>query len=630
MSESECPPPSKRAKNKEIPATCNSDFARKNEENERKKNEDNESEFEEIKRMYEEMKRENEKFRLTSCSAILDLKEIKLRCTGSESSHIKGKHEKASVHRTIHYSSSYTENYTDMDVKQMLLKTTCPSRLLGILIDPENHDTQKELKYGTEADVVAYVVDALVDAITIAKALKVLNSNEKENELHFSRERSLFSGRPDILVIRTAKGIPLIVVEVKKPIVSQQGKPKTLSSEENVLGQVYDYARSLRAHGHLNPAVVLTSFEESFVCYSTDTEEATDEHDHNHDTITTSSSASASVSIASPLTGIAPHQSSTEASPSPPSLAPVVSMENEPHIFAPNYARKLNISQNFKSHELVGLFCSLLKDIDPRYFEPSMIQHVNRGTTYKFSNVLLFTTDKEKSYTWGSLGVNIGSPIVSEKFNTKTPTRKGKIQPMKNDENAYYLIGKLGYGDTSNVWHALNSSGEQVAIKLYVKNIDDEDNALSEKDFEDMAQAATMKEAILLKTIYPFLKEKVQNLVLNGFICVVMPLFLPVESCKRAGALDEVKDVLCNRFAKERIRYRNEDVRWRHVGIYHDHESGKDHTILYDLADLEEVRGDPSDNAFFVHKHIERLTERIDSEKKPTSTLSAAVRLSDD
>ena len=53
-------------------------------------------------------------------------------------------------------------------------------------------------EYGTEADVAGFVGDALFDVIGIAEVLVRGSKTE--------RERGLFSGNPDILVIRSSEG----------------------------------------------------------------------------------------------------------------------------------------------------------------------------------------------------------------------------------------------------------------------------------------------------------------------------------------------------------------------------------------------------------------------------------------
>jgi hypothetical protein len=119
-------------------------------------------------------------------------------------------------------------------------------------------DASQKNCVGLEADVAALVRMALSDT------LKLLSINHNL-ELTVRMERSLFSCRPDILVVSTAMhDLPLFAIEVKKY------KERDLFNVGKVLGQVFDYAEILAAFGHKLPFVVLSSFEQSFVCWLQD------------------------------------------------------------------------------------------------------------------------------------------------------------------------------------------------------------------------------------------------------------------------------------------------------------------------------------------------------------------------
>lgn len=105
------------------------------------------------------------------------------------------------------------------------------------------------------------------------------------------------------------------------------------------------------------------------------------------------------------------------------------------------------------------------------------------------------------------------SEVNSTKFITKSPKTGAKNQSMEIiHQSAYYVIGKFVDGYTSIVWHALNSEGEEVAIKMYEKNFDDRNNILSDDEFRETAKAATKLETERLKKIYNVLDGKAHNL----------------------------------------------------------------------------------------------------------------------
>jgi len=133
----------------------------------------------------------------------------------------------------------------------------------------------------------------------------------------------------------------------------------------------------------------------------------------------------------------------------------------------------------------------------------------------------------------------------------------------------YYLIGRLGYGATSNVWHALlDWTGNEVVIKMYVKTTDEKGGELDSQTSDEEAKRATEKEVETFKLFYPFLEGKVKHAKLSGFHCVVMPFFSPVPKEKRNASLEAVEGVLMNVFCKNNLKYDDEDVRWSHVGTF--------------------------------------------------------------
>lgn len=55
-----------------------------------------------------------------------------------------------------------------------------------------------------------------------------------------------------------------------------------------------------------------------------------------------------------------------------------------------------------------------------------------------------------------------------------------------------WLVGIIGAGDTSQVFHALDSMRKECVIKMYAKRTDDGDKTtLSKQDFECKAEAST-------------------------------------------------------------------------------------------------------------------------------------------
>jgi hypothetical protein len=522
-----------------------------------------------------------------SLLTLLDLKadDFVLKQIGNEYSPVKGVHKIATA-------IEKTFKIFDLDVEKVPLDST--SRILLRLMEQKGEWKFNQLRCSSEADVDTLVNDVLLDAIAILKCLHI-SDFDIIGDLDVFHERSLFSGRPDILAVRaSARHLPLLVVDVKKPVIDG-----SLCGKEKALGQAFDYGESLRACGHPLPVVVLTSLEASCVCWNSVDPKATELYEEGVNTTTC------------PPTPQQKKESSTATSASPPTLM------SPDRGFTPATQRKLNRSKEFEAYELVRVLCTALLHAAQATQPPTKLGHIYRlvpKSTYNFPRVLRFTT-AAKDYTWGSLAVCIGTPIESRAYNQQRNIRKAnnKARLDKSDDHAYYLIGRLGHGATSNVWHALDSKGNEVVIKMYVKTTNAKGLELDSKRFEAQAKLATKKEVANFKKIYSFLKEKVYHTKLSDFHCVVMPFFKPVPTAERQGALEKVKEVLTKEFTPKKLKYHAEDVRWSHVGTYVvDHEQTPRH-ILYNLADLVPTK-DSKDR--FVEAHLDILGKRMGEHEK--------------
>jgi hypothetical protein len=92
-----------------------------------------------------------------------------------------------------------------------------------------NYETSK-LTYSSESDIQTYVRCVLIDAICVAGL---------SNEVTCSNEPSIYQLRPDIWIVCTSSGVPIGVVEVKKP-------DKNIMNSPSLHGQIFDYMLRLR------------------------------------------------------------------------------------------------------------------------------------------------------------------------------------------------------------------------------------------------------------------------------------------------------------------------------------------------------------------------------------------------
>jgi hypothetical protein len=362
---------------------------------------------------------------------------------------------------------------------------------------------EKEVSIGTEADVTALVTCLVCDA---SRILNFILGNFKIHEL---QERSLFSGRPDILVVySTMYGIPLMVIKVKKPLPGRSNS----TQHGRVLGQVYDYAKFLDAIGSPLPFVILTSFVESRICWNGNSKDGKETNEFNE-----------KVDIASPPVDSPPCQKTNrdDGPPvldSPPTLIEPTESDykaKSPVLFQQDVLEQtLLVSERYKPHELVYLFCNaIFRAHTALQCVPckATIYDLAWGKMYLFPKVVCFQSNK-KVREWGSLTFcqkqeQPATPAPQSQLSSPKSIRK-QPQPAKRLEQYYYVIGKLGSGATSNVWHALDSNGNEVAIKMYAKTTDDEGQMLTAKEFETQANVAVKTEGEETEKLQPILGKQ--------------------------------------------------------------------------------------------------------------------------
>ena len=257
--------------------------------------------------------------------------------------------------------------------------------------------------------------------------------------------------------------------------------------------------------------------------------------------------------------------------------------------------------EDFRAHEFVRLFYTALLSAKESYkkFEKTTYK-LKRGENYFFPKALEVRANSDK-WQWGTLQTEIGKPIDA-RIRKKNRRRAvdGTIRTPSTETKTYYIIGSLGQGSTSNVFQAIDQSGELVAIKVFVNNIDEEQGGiLAKDDFKKRAKDACDREKMALLECYKFLNGRVHVIKICGFHAVVMPIFEPIAKDDRSGRLNDIKEVLTKLYRRGKV-YRDDDVRFRHVGLFKD--GGQDHVVLFDFADLDLVNESETDS--WVTKHM--------------------------
>jgi hypothetical protein len=406
----------------------------------------------------------------------------------------------------------------------------------------------KAFTYSNKADVARLVDLALEDAVCAFQRI-ACSSSGNPLQLAIRHEASLFSNKHDLLVVyESVSRAPVLVVEVEK-------SHNKLGESQSVWGQIHDYLHASAAFGGTHPFAVLTSFAETWVSWT--------KNDESDITANDVQNRFNGFNLAT--------EEGVPVTPSPPKLVDIGNnrqdTKSQVNASAPLDRVVCKSSVMFESNQLVLVLCNAiacgLKNFNP-------VQRIRKLTSGDVidQNVLSFTGNE---YSWKQCRITVkGHHSAATYINTYI------------NQVTYSAIGILGRGATSTVYHAIDSTGAECAIKMYIARYDnDEKEYLDAATFKSTARKAVKKEVANYHTIYPELRKFVYRRTLNNLQCVIMPVFLPIQTKDRLACLQNgVGDVLLE-FSKKQLSYNESDWAWRHVGTL------GEKVYLFDLADLE-------------------------------------------
>ena len=241
--------------------------------------------------------------------------------------------------------------------------------------------------------------------------------------------------------------------------------------------------------------------------------------------------------------------------------------------------RVLYVSEkDYKAHELVKLVYTALKISKEAYraFQKQTC-NLHDGVSYLFSRALQVCNNTDR-WEWGKLEATIGKSI-EEQGRKSNPRSIADGTTRTSHKGTFYIVGNLGQGNSSNVFQALDDSGNLVAMKVFVND-----------ELEKEAEKSCTQEKDNMLKCYEFLKGKVDVVKMCSLYAVVMPIFVPIPKNDREKRLNEVEAGIKNMREKAGKKYQQCDVRWRHVGTF------QEHVVLFDLADLVEYDDVTSDD----------------------------------
>jgi hypothetical protein len=425
-------------------------------------------------------------------------------------------------------------------------------------------------------------------------ALQLLDLSE---DFLVESEFSVFSFRPDIVVVSHGLFGIILVIEVKKPGVD------VLTSHEPA-GQVYDYLLGNLLSGVSCPFAVLTTYDEMVIAHLDDDDS---KNILRSNALNLSADFPQVVLDALELGESEKGQKKQDQQDSPESklnrifddqIKPEVILGDDIEIEEEDaddgdeeYSRAVIYSQPFRGKEimkalLLAIRCGLesVARSEPR-------TGPLEGGSASGSCALV----NDEGLVWTTMPETIN--FTYQQF------------PRKSTQKLY-LWRDLGRGSKGRAFLACNTQGKACAVKFFI--IDDNlyHRQESSKETREAWRQAQMKqkfeEADLERqywiTVYgDKFKNQVRVEKWNKLWCLMMPYFDQLPNDRREQNVPAVEAFLETCKDKE-LRYKDEDLRWRHVGA-----RGSD-IFVFDLGSLEKC---DNEEDFDIKSQIDKLKQKL-------------------
>mmetsp|Transcript_2789 Transcript_2789/g.7812 ORF Transcript_2789/g.7812 Transcript_2789/m.7812 type:complete len:541 (-) Transcript_2789:32-1654(-) len=453
----------------------------------------------------------------------------------------------------------------------------------GDLFCPEGASMQPSsvLSELGNADYFTYQNETKVQHLVAACLKDALRSLCLYDEFGVETEYSIFSLRPDIIVVsHCAKGI-MLVVEVKKPGLG-------VFESHEVAGQVYDYLVGELLAGNATPFAVLSCYDEMCIAHLADDGASRDILNKNATQLNMDIDDGVLAAFGIGDGDGKAHQQNESAATSPQSKLNRVFAQNKPSAEACDNAvdmedrddeedsddedwdRAVIYTQTFCGEQAIkalvlAIRCGLeaIAKSEPR--NVPMGGESVRGSCARVSATGL---------VWGNMRETLR--FHHSKF--PGPTTR-----------TLYLWRDLGRGSKGRVYLACNAEGSVCAVKFFLINDDTyhrqegtkaERQAFREGQMKIKAAEANRERDYWLKVYGDTFKGQVRVVQLNNLWCLMMPYFDQVPYNERECCIDAIHDHL-SRFKDMDLRYSETDLRWRHVGV----RNGSPY--IFDLGSLE-------------------------------------------
>jgi hypothetical protein len=396
------------------------------------------------------------------------------------------------------------------------------------------------LDYDTEADIQNLVQRLLMDAIAVLGLLY---------DCKVRMELSVFSLRPDIIVLHHKKLGILLVIEVKKPDTPGSKKPSVFMAPK-VAGQLFDHLMGMYNMGNATPFGILSTYEFMTIAW-----------------------------LNTPRSNEIMAQQSRSFS-----SAPILDREKSNEEAEPNGSPSPPATERVVPLCMFPTSSVVKNDARTEPIEDDLPREISYSAQYKYDEALKatalalrcgFEAAKEKSertlpkqgdVITGTCALCHPTGVAWKKVPETTIDYVSCPAPQTRQ---LYLWKDLGRGSSGRAFLAFNTSGRTCVVKFFhykrSELPDDNDEAAIQK-LKDRSRRQAEKERILWHRMYPQYEIAVRTMELNQMYSIVMPYFDPVQRHERVGYLPAIRSLLV-RFKEEGYRYEDGDLRWRHVGI---------------------------------------------------------------
>ena len=430
----------------------------------------------------------------------------------------------------------------------------------------------------------------------IDDALAALGLADRYVKSHL--EISIYMMKPDIMIVLEFEGRVMFVVEVKSPAHKEtEGDIDIVFDSEHVGGQIWSYLYAMKASGVEVPMGAIMTYEKIALVTLDDLSGIQGHGDLLAQTKEVLKTGEQPVHVISQEHKACTERTSSDESPVKKgrNLA-CISVEHKNAMTATSSGNDGDSGENLvkyeqldrevfrsKVYEKEEVFPCLLQALYIAFYNAKKLPSrevtvLSRGDG--FGERLVFMVGPD-SFDWVGIANTIGkgnSPVRAH-IDKKVPNERTKM---------FFILDKLGAGQTAATYLACNRGGRVCAIKEYYLRPSfagtDGEREKEEDRKRDSLYETARKEQQRWDELYKDRGFSTRVTYLGGKPCLLLPYGHEImgEASNRFQHVPAIRDEL-ERFAGKGFAYKGCDVRWRHVLLDMEKE-----VFLCDLESLEE------------------------------------------